>query len=491
MNTPGIRFLVPYLPKAVALAIAAWFLVAVFWGFPDSPAPWFDEGVNLGIAKTFVQERIYSLRLAPGEYIALRPLFITTNFPLLGFIILAFSWWGIGLLQAKIVMMAFLLLFLVLDYYLMRRLAGRRAALWSTALVATFLPFYGNGLSGGLGEVPGLTYLFLGLLLLQSPKSHGQKHPLALLLAGIAFGLCAATKTLYLVVLLPLALTEIGMAIGVRAIPWKRWLLIGLGILLPLIIWFRTLFPNSFAPVNLASVLSYYNNPYQVEHIVLTNIQKFFTESTPIHFTLLFVAISVSVWYAHRQRQIRETELVLFLFIVVNILAFIRGPGWYRYFFPAHLVALAWLPAAVFRIEQQFSSARLRTYGAPVALTILIIVQSGHFLTQRGTELYYNPAPREFAREIDRELGPDADIFIIHKPEIWFLLKNRKARQYMQMNEHIAFGRDIFANASLPQYLVSGEPDQDPYLRTRKELLQGYYTRVRQNGPYVLFARKD
>ena len=149
------------------LIITAIFVYMVFYGFPDSPAPWFDEGINLGIAKSLVTRGVFSLEIAPNEFIKERSLLITTNYPLLLWIAFSFKIFGIGLWQAKVVMFIFLFIFAYLFYSLCAKYYGARNSLMSLALLVTFLPLYGNGKSA-LGEIPGLTYFLGGLLFLES-----------------------------------------------------------------------------------------------------------------------------------------------------------------------------------------------------------------------------------------------------------------------------------------------------------------------------------
>ena len=176
--------------------IILFFISVVFFGFPDSPAPWFDEGVNLGIAKTFVQNGIYSLRLGPNNYVVERTMMISTNYPVLFPIIIMFYIFGIGLAQAKIAMFLFLILFLFVAYRFVYKISqNKNIAMYSIALAVTFLPFYGNGLSGGLGEVPGLLYFLGALLLLDTHKLW------KIFFGGIFLGLAVSTKVVYLVLL--------------------------------------------------------------------------------------------------------------------------------------------------------------------------------------------------------------------------------------------------------------------------------------------------
>src|SRR3989344_4942233 len=111
----------------ILLFSAVLFFICLLWyGFPDSPSPWFDEGINLGIAKSWVKHGVFSLETGPGEFVNERSLLITTNYPLLFWVWISFKLFGIGLWQAKIVMFVFLALFAFLSYLLVKKHYGKK-----------------------------------------------------------------------------------------------------------------------------------------------------------------------------------------------------------------------------------------------------------------------------------------------------------------------------------------------------------------------------
>jgi len=79
---------------------------------------------------------------------------------------------------------------------------------------------------------------------------------------------------------------------------------------------------------------------------------------------------------------------------------------------------------------------------------------------------------------------------VVDKPELWFLLPRAAVTQRMKMNPRVSFGEDIFATGNLPDYIVSGEPSDNEYLRQYTEELEKEYERVREEGAYVLLKRE-
>jgi glycosyltransferase AglD len=459
------------------------FLFSALYGFPNSPSPWFDNGVNLGLAKTYVQDGVYSLRLGPGNYIPDRPLFISTNYPLIGWIILSFKLFGVGLMQAQIVMLLFVIGFLISAGILVSRWYGTKYVPWMMALVVTFLPFYGNGLSGGLGELPGLVYLIVALLLLEKQTS---KH---VFLCGICFGLAITTKVFFLVSLVALGIAELVRVIIEKKIFLKRWLLLAVGMLGPGIIWLRTLLPDGFSVSSIRQTFSYYSNPYDVAGVVSENILRFVTESTPLHFFILFIIYHLSLILKHKKNRLQYGEIFLSVFLVLNIIFYVRTVGWYRYLFPAHLLLLVLLAPSLVSVVKKIKSIAMYG-GAVLVLVALVTIQTVHLLNNRNDRLYYNPIPKEFAAQIDKELGTGADILVIDKPELWFLLKNNNARQRMKMNPIISYGDDVFGGGQLPDYIVSGEPEKNEYIAANIVRFNLEYERLMDKGSYVLFGLK-
>lgn len=449
--------------KALLAASIIFFTGMLIYGFPDSPSPWFDEGINLGIVKSWVTHGVYSMQVGPSEFVEERSLLITTNYPLLAFSALAFKFFGVGLAQAKIVMFTFLTLFLFLSFQLVKKYYGQNAAAISLALLVTFLPLYGNGKSA-LGEVPGLTYFVAGLLLLD------QKKFLRIFLAGLLFGLAAATKPVYLLFLASIGLAELFLAVKNRELAWRSWLVLALGMAAPLLGWIYTLFPEQVTPAFFEKTLQLYRNPYRAEQTVLQNFTRFFTEATPIHFLALFGVFLASKALASPRRALTKMELIITLFIILNIIFYLKTVGWYRYFFPAHTLAILLFPGGIIVLLERFfgrfsAAVWLRSYALTAIFGILI---GAHLLTIRWRlpgALHYNPEPRQFAEQVGRMVPREAEMLVVDNPALAFLIKHDNLRQYVATSPHIIVGRDLFEANQLPEYLVAPEWSASPYLK--------------------------
>ncbi len=399
------------------------------WHLASSPATWFDEGINIGIAKSLVEHGVYSLEIAPNEFVQERHLLITTNYPVLLPVALSLKLFGPTIVAARFPMVLFLWGFVVAAYLLVRWQYSREAALWSIALLISFVPLYGNG-KPVQGEVPGLFFLLLGLLAL--PVDFKWRR---LLLAGLFFGLAVATKPFFLIILVALGIGEC-IAHHRSGFLLKRLAILDAGCALPITGWLYTIVP-AWSLDGAQRIFSFYANSYassDVASLVIENFVRFFTESTPLHFLILFFALGALLWRKKKRctAMITETEVILGVFVLLTLVFYLKTPGWYRYFFPAHLALFLFFPAALSVFV-----------GRKVALALvagLFLVQSTHLFLQRNETLYESREAEETAQRIMETTKLGERVLLINQPSAAFLLKDRAVYQYLEINPVLHFG---------------------------------------------------
>lgn len=190
------------------VALAALVLLAVFFALvnlPYAPPTWFDEGSHLHVPKTLVQHGVYADKSSEGfryfgPTIGVGP---TVMLPVAA----AFQLGGVGLLQARLVIVGYLAVALVALYLLSRRLYGWPVAALAVALaMASRTLRYDGMLEYGrqvLGEVPGVAFLLLGLLAYSAALLNPAARRRNSLLAGLAFGLALVTKNQFVLIIPP------------------------------------------------------------------------------------------------------------------------------------------------------------------------------------------------------------------------------------------------------------------------------------------------
>ena len=185
----------------ILLFILAVLAFLVFFNITNYPKPWFDEGSHLHVPKTLVQYGVYADLSSEGfryygPTIGVGP---TVMLP----IALMFKLFGIGLLQARLVVALYSLGAILVFFGMVRMLsdtvmAGLALLLMLSSRSVLFLD-YGRQV---LGEVPGFFFLILGIFLwFKNWENSSWKR---LVLIGLLFGFSMITKYQYLLFLIPM-----------------------------------------------------------------------------------------------------------------------------------------------------------------------------------------------------------------------------------------------------------------------------------------------
>src|SRR3989344_817615 len=404
------------------------------WQLPESPATWFDEGINLGIAKSLINNGVFNLEIGPGEFVKEKQFLITSNYPVLLPVALSLRLFGSNLVAARLPMVLFLIAFALAAYFLVKKLYSKEAAIMSVALIVSFTPFYGNG-KAVLGEIPGLFY-FLCALLLLPPEFNVKK----LFFAGLFTGLSAATKPFFLIVPAAIFVGEIFYYRKSGEL-LKRFTYLAAGGVLPMLAWLYTILP-SLSPAGLLSAFSYYANSYASSDfwaLISANALRFFTESTPIHFLALFLISAAFIfWKKRRGENIKEIEIIFAAFILLALAFYLKTPGWYRYFFPAHMVLFLIFHTALIYLFNKKT--------AIILITFLFIFQFVYTISQRNTSIYYSNEAEVFSGYVMETTAPKDKIFFINAPSVAFLIEGRQIYQYLQITPILYFGKTDIEN---------------------------------------------
>jgi 4-amino-4-deoxy-L-arabinose transferase-like glycosyltransferase len=201
-------------------------LFLALYHLSEFPLTWFDEGSHLHVPKTLVRFGVYADYSSEGFHyygpvIGVGP---TVMLP----IAVVFQLFGIGLLQARLVMALYLLATIYVFYRLGYELSGRRLA-WVALLLlissrAVLLLEYGRQV---LGEVPGFFFLITGMWIWFAAWEKASWRRLAIV--GLLFGLAMVTKYQYLLFLAPtLGLAWLANWIYYRTTPQRLFVVPGL-----------------------------------------------------------------------------------------------------------------------------------------------------------------------------------------------------------------------------------------------------------------------
>jgi 4-amino-4-deoxy-L-arabinose transferase-like glycosyltransferase len=459
----------------------------------ESPPTWSDEGMIAQLAMNLATHGTYGLQVAPNTFES--GAYISVGFPLLFPMAGAFSLFGTNLAVARSVMVVFMVLFAVLVYLYVQREQGSLLAFFSGLLVVTFPSFYGDGKSV-MGEVPGLVFL-VALLLCMRKLEHEKifkfQHWYAV--AGLLLGLVLVTKPVFLPLLGAVGIAYI-WSVYRGELPHftgKQYLLGFLGFLLPMIVWLSSQF---FVNDSFVNVLRFYMNPYGLDNVLevmLHNISRFFTESSPLYMALLGFIWFVSVGIRERSKlHIGFAERTAFIFFTLVLVFYLRTPGWYKYFFIPEMLALLFFPSALYNIfkNMQFTRALSRHYTYAVVAALISLQLYMLLFTSWIAQTYTSTRSADLLGYFSALESPSS-VLIFNAPEIVFFLPDDFLYyQYLSINEAKRYGDLALKNISkksTPKYVVIPIADNGSY---KNDLFPGYHLKETV-GRYAVLLRKE
>jgi hypothetical protein len=465
------------------------FFVATFFSvykLSNSPPVWYDEGFYEQAAMNIAQHQIWGIQAAPNVFQSLGT--VTAGYPLLLPIALSFKLFGIGVLQARGVMVIFILSFLGVVFLFVKKEKGFYLSMGSLALLATYPTLYGNGKTV-LGEVPGLLYLMVSLLLLNYwVENKSGKYALA---AGIFLGLAMSSKLSFLLTGLPSVILLLVYLYKIDADRIKNLLLYLFGILFTLFIWIQTQFgSNDSIHSFFVTTFRHYDGP-SGSTLLLQNIWRFFTEVTP-----LYALLTIGVWYCalfirwRQKNKISEGELFASFFTLLNVGVYLLSPGWYRYLFPAQVIALIFFPASLSSVLSVVFKNKKLIQGIIIS-TILFLsaVQFYQVAFSSFVATYYKSDRTQKSADAFSRLPQDKTYFIYNLPEIViFLPKGLVYYQYLNSHPIFGIGREYLVELS------KGTPDAViMYLESynqNKSLFTSYPVQQKITDRYILLLKK-
>lgn len=479
----------------VALVLLAAVLALV--NLPYAPPTWFDEGSHLHVPETLVRHGVYADISSEGfryfgPTIGVGP---TVMLPVAA----SFKLGGVGLAQARIVIVLYLALALAALYLLARRLYGWPVAVLAVllALASRTLRFEGLVEYGRqvLGEVPGIAFLLLGLLAYSAAIFDRDKTRRYSLLAGLAFGLALVTKNQFVLIVPPtLALLALIDWRYYRAGGWWMRLappVIAVACFGAWTVAMLTFFgPDGFA-ANLAKTRQaaggaiFVFDPEATRRAVVYLVQ--------VYGGLLVPGLAYGLWRARERSAWGLAALAPALMASLWIAWFVTSLGWARYAFPA--VILGALPTALMAVEL-FQALRARRRSAlawlgaaylalvilaPLALSLRVVLTPRYAAQQMAAYLERNVPTDQIIETWEPELGVLTDHTYHYVPTE--LLDGAVRRQWLGGPPVMYDGLD----ARPPYVLLGGFSSYTAIYPA--EVLERDYTVVYSVEPYTLLRR--
>ena len=469
--------------------VSAAFLIV--FRFTDTPKVWVDEGILTSIARSVASSGVFGLQTQPGSFFQFGAL-LTTNYPVIFPVAVSIKLFGTGIWQARLPMILYMFVLVVLFYLYTKKKYGFYPAILSVLMLISFSPFYGNG-RPVQGEVPGLVFLCLGAIMLLYFEETNFENKKFAILAGLFLGLAAVTKSLYLLllcVILPLSLF-----FWIKKIKNKKNILILLlAFITPIFFWFVINFPTpdlitkiiptmvSQSGNNGPSSLS--NTSLSLVETVSVNLFRFVTESTPVLFLFLFIVLVFFFgrkYFKKDKSDFSISEFLLFFVIFFNWLGYLLGTGWYRYFFPANVLLYLFFPIAIITLAKKVSNEYVKKITMLIPV-VLILFQFFHLIFLSDTSFFVSRTRNIILSQALSVVPSSQKVFFYNSPEAVVFLKGDNYFQYLTVQGLFEAGdKNALTDMTKDFILTENNPEYG-------DMLSPCYTK-RELDSYILFQK--
>lgn len=465
----------------------------VLFRFTETPKVWLDEGVFSEVSKNHFWHGEQGLQIEPGKFFPMHAL-TTSGYPLTIPVGISISLFGNGIWQTRLPMVLYMLGLVLIYYLFTKKRYGFYTAVLSVLSILSFSPFYGNGRSVQ-GELPGLFFLALSLLFLlylEESKFLSKKWSI---FTGLALGLAAASKPIYLLVLLTIS--------PVLVFIWykknylceskgnKNLFILIFSFLVPVGFLFFLQFPTREALGTIIPVykllISNHESSISIWQTIFLNSKRFFTESTPILFiVLLFFTLSNYLYgfFKNKYNAFYLSEYLVVGFVVVNWGAYLVGTGWYRYFFPAHALIYLVFISSVFLIRNRVENKKIK-FILSIFPIVVILLQLYHFVFISDNSLVTKRTRNQELSSVISGIENNKSVFFYNTVEGIIFLKGDNYSQYLEVGTSIDTGDKDYLLHPISDYILTNQ------VETGYNLNLSCYDRKEVNRYYFFTKIKD
>lgn len=498
--------------RIALLALFAAAILLVMVNLPYAPRTWFDEGSHLHVPKTLVRYGEYAdISATPdggvefryhGPTIGIGP---TIMLPVAA----VYQIFGVGLLQGRLVIVAYFLIAIGAGYLLARRMYGLWPGLLALALLLASRSINYEGLieygRQVLGEAPGMAFVFLGMLAWLAALANAKQpetrrsHIAWSIAAGLGFGMALVTKNQFvLIVPLALFLTAALDWIYYRAGGWVLRmvpLVIAVGCFgLWTLAQFTILGPGTFLE-NMQQTRQAAGGAIFVFNIHSTLRAGYYILRPDLYGGMLVPALAYTLWRARSRTPQALAEALLALLIGLWLAWFVFASlGWPRYAYPA--VALSALTVARLAVDALGWVRRVKPLAMPLAAVYLAAVIAVPLALTARVVLNPDDSAQRFAAYLEAAV-PQSALVATWEPELGVLTDH----QYLyppQPTLDQAVRREWLGGAPVqydwyanrPEYVAIGGFGSYTGVYSTAEL-ERFYVKEQQIGDYALYRRLE
>jgi 4-amino-4-deoxy-L-arabinose transferase-like glycosyltransferase len=391
---------------------------------PYYPVTWFDEGLALQGALNLVNHGEYAMRSVEGFRVLDQPL-IANGPGLVLPISMVFKIWGVGLLQARSLMIVFFVGATLAFFLVASKFYGTLSALVSTFLLFSipeegFL-FYGRQ---ALGNVPALMYFLIGFLsFLALARTRNIRFAL---LSGLFFGLALVTKGQYWIFVPVMVLVMGADHFYYKQIGLKYTAPMFLVTLACAMIWLVVQYTIVGAE-NFESHIAAVNSSANVTIVALRAMRIpgnlwYLVRSGFVFFVLPGLALALLESRQRTALGLGQFTLVVFVVAWMSWFAF-ASVGWHRYAFEAYSIGMICSGELFYRLylvargipSTSKNNLPLSTPYLRTGLIVFLIASMGwtgdeFFHQVQNIDKRFDDSPSKFANYINQNIPPEAVI---------------------------------------------------------------------------------
>ncbi len=430
-----------------------WFLIAVLLvvnlysvgTLMTKPAYWYDEALNVELARNFADFGKLDLIVAPDTFSGRGATVGSTGYPITVPLAGFFKVFGFGLAQARIFMLLWMSACLLVLFFVAQKLWGHMVAYGSTLLVATFAPFYGNGRSV-MGEIPGFLFFLLSFYFLEKEKWWQ---------SGVLLGLAVVSKPSVFIFLIPAYM----LVLLCRNALWKDNIIhlakVGSASLTALVPWFLIYWEEILEGSIVTKIVSHFTNPYQEAGLsiwtnVSHNLSTFFHSSTLVYFLILFLLV-IAALYLDRAlvRTHRSIFILSAVYLPLIFFQYLKSAGYLRY-----LIAAEFLVFILFLLALPILTRRY----LPATIALLVVFQCTHLLW--FSDIYAGERTQKTLSYLSSAY-PEGTIGIMNLPQVGSFIASDRKYQYLSTYGLWQFGVNplLLPFEQIPGILVADSDD--------------------------------
>lgn len=385
------------------------------------PAFWYDEGINIELARNFSLYGQLDLIVEPLIFSGIGPNIGSTGYPTTIPLALVFKIFGFGLVQARIYMLLWMSVCLISTFYFAKQYWGTGVAVAVVFLFASFPPFYGNGRSV-MGEIPGFIFLLFSLWYLLCHKRF--------FISGILLGLAVISKpSVYFFFIIAYVL----FLLTVKKNTFRKVIFLLLGSLIPFFGWIA-IYSRNESTISLFTwkqLLDHFSNPYQQAGITVmqnikTNLLFFLHSPTLLYFSILVILVlAASIVSRDFYQRNKSLLLITGFYSIFSFGYFLKSLGYLRYLIATQLLVFFLVVPAIQALIKRLSVPYQKFV---IVLFVGTIIGTQTFYLFTHAKLFYSHQIQDTFIYIQQHF-PDQTVGIIDLPPLASLISPDKKFQ--------------------------------------------------------------